>query len=46
MRARLLRALFLLMVAVMLVTYVVGAAHSTSPEGLHDSFEVVGEQWC
>lgn len=44
MRARLLRAL--LVVAVMLMTYVVGAAQSTPPQDLHDSFQVVGEQWC
>jgi len=46
MRARLLRALFLLFFAVMLAAYAVSVANSASPGDLHDSFEVVGEQWC
>ncbi len=46
MRARLLRALYLLFVAAMLTVYAVSAANSTAPQDLHDSFQVVGEQWC
>ena len=46
MRAHLWRALFLLFVAVMLVAYAANVANSTAPQDLHDSFQVVGEQWC
>jgi len=46
MRARVLRALFLLFFAVMLAAYAVSVANSAAPGDLHDSFQVVGEQWC
>ncbi len=46
MRDRLLRALFLAFVAVMLAAYAAGAVNSRPQEDLHDSFQVVGEQWC
>ena len=46
MRARVLRAAFLLVVAVMLVAYAAQVANSSAPTDLHDSFQVVGEQWC
>ncbi len=46
MRARLLRALFLLFFAVMLAVYAASAVSSAAPQDLHDSFQVVGEQWC
>ncbi len=46
MRDRLLRALFLAFVAVMLAAYAANAANSVPPDGLHDSLQVVGEQWC
>jgi hypothetical protein len=46
MRSRVFRALFLLFFAVMLAAYAVSAANSSAPENLHDSFQVVGEQWC
>jgi hypothetical protein len=46
MRYRVLRALFLLFFAVMLAAYAVSAANSSAPDDLHDSFQVVGEQWC
>jgi hypothetical protein len=46
MRSRVLRALFLLFFAVMLAAYAVSAANSSAPGDLHDSFQVVGEQWC
>jgi hypothetical protein len=46
MRARVLRALFLLFVGAMLAVYAATVANSSAPNDLHDSFQVVGEQWC
>ncbi len=46
MRARVLRALFLLFFAVMLAVYAVSIATSAPPNGLHDNLQIVGEQWC
>ena len=46
MRARVLRAVFLLFLAVMLAAYAVSAANSSAPDDLHDSFQVAGDQWC
>ena len=46
MRARVLRALFLLFFAVMLVAYAATVANSTPPADLYDDLQVVGEQWC
>lgn len=46
MRARLLRALFLLFFAVMLAVYAVSFATSAPPDDLHDNLQIVGEQWC
>ncbi len=46
MRARLLRALILLFFAVMLAAYAASVANSAAPADVHDSFQVVGEQWC
>ena len=46
MRTRLLRAFFLLFFVAMLAVYAISAANSSAPNDLHDSFQVVGEQWC
>ncbi len=46
MRARVLRALFLLFFAVMFAVYAVSIATSAPPNGLHDNLQIVGEQWC
>jgi hypothetical protein len=46
MRARVLRVLFLLVFAAMLAVYAVTIATSAPPENLHDTLQVVGEQWC
>lgn len=46
MRARLLRATFLLVFAVMLAVYAVSVATSAPQTDLHDNLQIVGEQWC
>ena len=46
MRTRLLRVLFLLVFAMMFAVYAVSIASSAPPDGLHDSLQIVGEQWC
>jgi hypothetical protein len=46
MRTRLLRVLFLLVFAVMFAAYAVSIASNAPPDGLHDSLQIVGEQWC
>jgi hypothetical protein len=46
MRARLLRALYLLVFAGMLAVYAVSIATSAPQTDLHDTLQIVGEQWC
>lgn len=46
MRARLVRALFLLFLGVMLAAYAASVATGTPPTDLHDDLQIVGEQWC
>ena len=46
MRARVLRALFLAVFAVMLAVYAVFIATSAPQTDLHDNLQIVGDQWC
>jgi hypothetical protein len=46
MRARVLRALFLLFFAAMLAVYAISMVSSAPPTDLHDTLQIVGEQWC
>lgn len=46
MRNLLLRVFYLLVLGVMVAAYVVTAAKSEGRNDLHDSFQVIGDQWC
>jgi hypothetical protein len=46
MRARVLRALFLLFVVVMLAVYAAAMATGAPPATLPDNVQIVIEQWC